>query len=66
VSIWYGCVLRADLNTIMVGAFTNIQDRTIIHAARWDSPPLSLGLMCKGIHQRSAATTRSMLSTERV
>ncbi|KAK9846323.1 hypothetical protein WJX81_001499 [Elliptochloris bilobata] len=34
VSIWYGCVLRADLNAIMVGAFTNIQDRTIIHAAR--------------------------------
>lgn len=34
VSIWYGCVLRGDLNTIRVGAFSNIQDRTVVHAAR--------------------------------
>ena len=34
VSIWYGCILRGDLNNIKVGAFSNIQDRTIIHAAR--------------------------------
>ena len=33
-SIWYGCVLRGDLNRIKVGAFTNVQDRTVIHAAR--------------------------------
>ena len=37
VSIWYGCVLRGDLNHISVGAFSNVQDRTVIHAARWDS-----------------------------
>ncbi len=48
VSIWYGCVLRADLNTIMVGAFTNIQDRTIIHAARWDACPLTAGPSTEG------------------
>lgn len=34
VSVWYGCVLRGDLNNITVGSMTNIQDRTVIHAAR--------------------------------
>ena len=34
VSIWHNCVLRGDLNSIKVGAFSNIQDRTVIHAAR--------------------------------
>jgi carbonic anhydrase/acetyltransferase-like protein (isoleucine patch superfamily) len=30
-SIWYGCVLRGDSNSIRIGARTNIQDGTIIH-----------------------------------
>jgi carbonic anhydrase/acetyltransferase-like protein (isoleucine patch superfamily) len=30
-SIWYGCVLRGDLNRIRVGRNTNIQDGTIVH-----------------------------------
>ncbi len=30
-SIWFGCVLRGDSNTISVGARTNIQDGTVIH-----------------------------------
>lgn len=30
-SIWYGSVLRADCNKIVVGARSNIQDGTIIH-----------------------------------
>ncbi|BDA41489.1 Gamma carbonic anhydrase-like 1, mitochondrial [Coccomyxa sp. Obi] len=34
VSIWYGAVLRGDLNNIRVGAYSNIQDKSIIHAAR--------------------------------
>ncbi len=29
--VWFGCVLRADVNTIRVGARTNIQDGTIVH-----------------------------------
>ncbi|KDD74885.1 hypothetical protein H632_c1010p0 [Helicosporidium sp. ATCC 50920] len=33
VSVWYGAVLRGDLNSIRVGAFSNIQDRTVVHAA---------------------------------
>jgi carbonic anhydrase/acetyltransferase-like protein (isoleucine patch superfamily) len=31
VSIWYGCVLRGDLEPIRVGRATNIQDLTLIH-----------------------------------
>lgn len=31
--IWYGCVLRGDVNEIRIGARTNIQDLTMIHCA---------------------------------
>ncbi len=34
-SIWYNCVLRADVNRIRIGARTNIQDGSVIHV---DSP----------------------------
>ena len=30
-SVWYGCVLRGDANSIRIGARTNIQDGTVIH-----------------------------------
>ena len=30
-SIWYGCVLRGDINRIRVGRGTNLQDGTIVH-----------------------------------
>ena len=30
-SVWYGCVLRGDVNKIRVGAGTNLQDGTIVH-----------------------------------
>ena len=30
-SIWFGCVLRADLEPITVGEATNIQDLTVVH-----------------------------------
>ncbi len=30
-SIWYGCVLRGDVNKIRVGRGTNLQDGTIVH-----------------------------------
>lgn len=34
-SIWYNCVIRADVNRIVIGARTNVQDGTVIHC---DSP----------------------------
>jgi carbonic anhydrase/acetyltransferase-like protein (isoleucine patch superfamily) len=33
VSIWYNAVLRADINTIEIGARSNIQDNAVIHLA---------------------------------
>ena len=30
-SVWYNCVLRADLNRIVVGARSNLQDGTVVH-----------------------------------
>jgi len=33
VSIWYNAVLRADINSITIGARSNIQDNTVIHLA---------------------------------
>ena len=32
--IWFGCVIRGDVNEIRIGARTNIQDGTIIHCTR--------------------------------
>ena len=30
-SVWYGCVLRGDINRIVVGARSNIQDGSVLH-----------------------------------
>lgn len=30
-SVWYGCVLRGDMDRIVVGEATNIQDGSIVH-----------------------------------
>jgi carbonic anhydrase/acetyltransferase-like protein (isoleucine patch superfamily) len=30
-SIWYNCVVRAEVNTIVIGSRTNIQDGSVIH-----------------------------------
>lgn len=30
-SIWYNCVIRGDINRIVIGARTNIQDGTVVH-----------------------------------
>jgi gamma-carbonic anhydrase len=32
-SVWFGCVLRGDVNEIRIGARTNIQDGTVVHVA---------------------------------
>lgn len=34
-SVWYNCVIRADVNEVRIGARTNIQDGSVIHC---DSP----------------------------
>lgn len=37
-SIWFGCVVRGDVNKIRIGQRTNIQDGTVIHVASGDQP----------------------------
>jgi gamma-carbonic anhydrase len=38
-SIWYGCILRGDVNYIRIGAKTNIQDMSMIHVSRGKEYP---------------------------
>ena len=33
-SIWFGCVVRGDVNVVRIGERTNIQDGTVIHVAK--------------------------------
>ncbi len=32
-SVWYGCVLRGDINSIEIGEGSNVQDLTLVHLA---------------------------------
>lgn len=49
-SVWYNCVIRADVNHIRIGARTNIQDGSTIHcdSADGDHPgyPTLIGADC--------------------
>jgi carbonic anhydrase/acetyltransferase-like protein (isoleucine patch superfamily) len=40
VNVWYGAVLRADLERIRIGARSNIQDGVIVHVDAPDAPTL--------------------------
>jgi len=40
-SVFYGCVLRADINAIVVGPRSNIQDNTVIHLS--STKPTKIG-----------------------
>jgi len=39
-SVWYNCVIRGDVNRIVIGARSNIQDGTIIHESSKPLPTL--------------------------
>lgn len=39
-SIWYGSILRGDVNYIRIGARTNIQDGTVVHVSSNDYPTI--------------------------
>jgi len=36
--VWFGCVIRGDVNSIRIGSRTNIQDSTTIHVTRHTGP----------------------------
>jgi len=40
-SIWYGCVVRGDLEPISIGADSNIQDLTLVHVDK--GHPVAIG-----------------------
>jgi len=40
-SVWYGAVLRGDINRIVVGHRTNIQDNAVLHVS--DGDPCIVG-----------------------
>jgi carbonic anhydrase/acetyltransferase-like protein (isoleucine patch superfamily) len=42
VSIWFGSVIRGDVNRITIGARTNIQDNCTLHVT-WKKAPLVIG-----------------------
>lgn len=35
-SVWFGCVLRGDINRIRIGTRTNIQDGSVLHVSSTD------------------------------
>lgn len=39
-SVWFGSILRGDVNYIRIGARTNIQDATVIHVSSKDHPTI--------------------------
>lgn len=39
-SVWYSCVVRGDTNRIVIGAKTNVQDGTILHAEAVGGPTI--------------------------
>lgn len=43
-SVWYGCVLRGDINSIEIGEGTNVQDLTMVHLA--DDHGVKVGRHC--------------------
>ena len=43
-SVWYGCVLRGDINSIEIGEGTNIQDLAMVHLA--DDHGVKVGRYC--------------------
>lgn len=40
-SVWYGAVLRGDINRIVIGEYSNIQDNAVVHLA--DDFPCLIG-----------------------
>jgi gamma-carbonic anhydrase len=33
-SVWYGCVIRGDVNSVSIGEETNVQDNVMVHVAK--------------------------------
>jgi carbonic anhydrase/acetyltransferase-like protein (isoleucine patch superfamily) len=42
-SVWFGCVVRGDVNTVRIGAGSNIQDGSVIHVSRREGGSAAIG-----------------------
>src|SRR3990172_12832623 len=40
VSLWFGAVVRGDVNFIRIGARTNVQDYSVLHVTSRTHPPV--------------------------
>jgi carbonic anhydrase/acetyltransferase-like protein (isoleucine patch superfamily) len=40
VSIWFGCVVRGDVNRVVIGAASNLQDGVVVHVTHETHPTL--------------------------
>jgi carbonic anhydrase/acetyltransferase-like protein (isoleucine patch superfamily) len=49
VGVWYGAVLRGDVDSVLVGEETNVQDGAVLHTA--DGFPCRLGARCTVGHR---------------
>lgn len=47
-SVWFGSILRGDVNYIRIGARTNIQDATVIHVSSKTHPTILEGEITVG------------------
>lgn len=41
-NLWFGTIVRGDVNSIRIGARTNVQDACVLHVT-WQKYPLSIG-----------------------
>ncbi len=44
-SVWFGCLIRGDVESIQIGEYTNIQDHSIIHVTGGKYPTI-IGNYC--------------------
>lgn len=69
-SVWYGCILRGDVNRILIGARSNLQDGSIVHVSPETWPTIvgeevliGHGVLLHGctLHDRSYVGMRATL-----
>jgi carbonic anhydrase/acetyltransferase-like protein (isoleucine patch superfamily) len=61
-SIWFGCVVRGDVNVVRIGERTNIQDGTVVHVARegqgtFIGSDITIGRCCTPARWRAAVSS---------
>eukprot|EP00850_Spirogloea_muscicola_P008461 SM000045S16206 [mRNA] locus=s45:242120:243232:- [translate_table: standard] len=61
-SVWHGAVLRGDLNAVVLGAYSSLGDRCVVHAAAGAAPATGLSaeaVVGKYVTVAPACTLRS-------